>query len=298
MEVLKIHNLKTAKQLIELENQGKIKLDIYESLKNAFLKNSKKIFDLLIITYYKSIDFNKRIYSHTILGCMIIYRSKYLNFILTNVKMNIDINYIKNIFHSCSYKSFKKLTSFDVNLSLDMYNIFNNLCMHNSLKSIKLFISIIKPSMIKDLILKKDPYGYSSLDYACNNKLSIVKYLIYFIKSIDLKSIDIDSRILLNDKYKENIIKYLLENFNFNLNELYKYGTLFIHYFNLNIIKLLLKNDGNINLEFKDNFDKTSIYYISNINSFKFLAKYEIPEIISNKQYDNSEIFKFIFKNF
>ena len=263
MEILKTHKLKTVKQLIELDLQGKIKLDIYESLYYAYICNSIKIFDLLIKTYYKSIDFNKQIDSkHTLLYYMIFIKSKCLNFILINVK--IDNLHISSIFH--------------------------DLCRYSTLKSVKLFISIIKSSVIKELIIKKI-YEYSPLENACFNKLNIVKYLLNFIIfDSNLININIFCR-----SEKENIIKYLLENFKFNLNKQNEYGYTIMQYIhNLNIAKMLFKYDGNIDLEIKNQYNYKSIDYIYDIKIYKFLVKYTKAY---NIIFENPEIFKFINKN-
>ena len=279
MEVIKIHNLKSAKQLIE--NQNKIKLDIYESLENTFLKNSKKIFDLLIITYYKSIDFNKRIYRYTILECMFIYKSKHLNFILNQeINVNLNINSNINLFPCyCSYKSFNILINIYIkkNLKFNIDNIFKFLCANKGLKFIKLFISIIKSSInIKDLIFK-------NLDYIYKLKFNIFKYLIYLIKPDFNPSID-----ALIKTRNEDILKYLIKNYNFNPNNKYEIST--ILYSDLNIIKLIFKYNGNIDLESKDIFNKTLIY-IEDIKLFKFLVKYINSD---NIYFMSSEMFKFI----
>ena len=274
MEVIKISNLKAVKQTIELENQGKIKLDIYESLLEAHRYKSIKIFDLLIKTCYESINFNKKIIFHSIIYYIIMIKSKYLNFILSNVKIN----------------------------NLNIYSIFNTLCEYGTLKSVKIFTSIYS---VKELIFKKNSYGYTPLDYACLNRLNIVKYLLKFIKSINSNLIDsnlIDSKLINMDRLlkngKENIIKYLLENFKFkfNLNKQDEYGFTIIGYINnLNIIKMLFKYDGNIDLENKNKFNHTPIENIINsIKIHKFLAKYTKPYNIT---FEDPEIFKFNIKN-
>ena len=293
MEIIKIYNLKTAKQTIELENQGKIKLNIYKSLKNAFSQNSKKIFDLLIITYYKSIDFNREIHENTVLIQMIDIKSKYLNFILTNFKINI--NKIKMIIHKCSYKSFKILLKSPIN---SIESIFINLCTNNSLRFIKLFISTLfnrydfnKNNLI-DLILKRNWFSYSILDFACGNKLNVVKFLIKFIELKDPKLIDFNINMICNSTTAKNedIIKYLLENFKFNLNEKNVAGVALLHYTNnLNVVKLLIKHDGNFHLEINEN----GYLYYSKYEILKFLTKYIKPT--NNEIIENSEIHKFIY---
>ena len=290
MEVIKISNLKTVKQTIELDLQGKIKLDIYESLYQAYTYESTKIFDLLIKTYYKSIDFNKQINSRTILYYMIEIRSKCLNFILNNLIFNLDLYNIKNIIWLCSYKSFKFLLSKIDNL--DVYYIFQYLCKFTTLGYIKLFISKYN---VKDLILKKDSYGYTPLDCACFNQVDIVKYLLKFIDPKLINPNLINVKVLFRNLYKENNIKYLLENFKFNLNKQNEYGYTIMHYIeDLNIAKMLFKYDGNIDLEIKNGFNYTAIENTNYIKIYKFLAKYTKPY---NIIFENPEIFKSINKN-
>ena len=304
MEIIKNHNFKAAKQLIELDLQGKIKLDIYKSLHYAYL-NNKKIFDLLIITYYKSIDFNKKVHKNIVLEQMIDIESKYLNFILTNVKINLnEIEYMINCF---SYKSFKILLNImkQANYKFNNEIIFINLCEHKSLKFVKLFISFLnndKKTLI-NLILKKNIYDISILDYACGNRLNIVVYLTKLLKSfisVDLvnirfnKSIDSDFlpniNMLIKARANEDIVKYLLENYSFNLNEKDYHGSTVISYiFNINIIKILCKYDGNINLEI--NYD-----HYKAIKKYRFLIKYiNLSTLIPNNiLFENSELFKLI----
>ena len=176
MEIIKIHNLKTAKQLIESGF-----LDIYEHLYKAYIDNNRKIFDLLIITYYKSIDFNKIIYGNTIINYMFALKSKYLNFILNNVELNSNNKF--DSIYICSYKSFKILINIlftKKNLKFDLEYVFGMLCLNRSLRFIKLLVSKYN---IKDLILKKNLYGYTALDHAYSNKSNIVEYLLNYIKT-------------------------------------------------------------------------------------------------------------------
>ena len=298
MEVIKIHNLKIAKQIIALDLQNKIKLDIYQSLHYAFI-HSRKIFDLLIITYYKSIDFNKNFNDKIpILNYMIKIKSKHLNFILTTFKINIDN--IKFIIYELSYKSFKFLLKSIIN-NFDTYFVFSSLCQDKSLKFIKLFIkslNITKKSLF-ELIFKKDIFNRSSLDLACGNKLNVVKYLIKFIKSIDSKSIDSKSidfniNMLIEAKDKIDITKYLLENFKFNLNQQNEYYNTVMHFAKkIDVIKILFKYDGKIDLEIRNNHNKLPIYYIEKVKLYKFLRKYTDPDKQDKKTFKNPEIFKF-----
>ena len=164
---------KSLKQLIK--NRDKIKLDLYENLYNAIRKKHKKIFDLLIITYYDSIDFNKDIYGYNILFCIIKYKSKHLNFIL-NLYVNgkIDLNkdkLLNNIIKYGSFKSFKILIDAclnnKINLKFNIPSIFTKICCYKQIKYIKLFIKYLKfkKLSIKNLLLEKDCFGFRILEY-------------------------------------------------------------------------------------------------------------------------------------
>ena len=289
MEILKTHKLKTVKQLIELDLQGKIKLDIYKSLYNTYL-NNRRIFDLLIITYYKSIDFNKKVHKNTVLEQMIDIKSKYLNFILIHVKIH-ELYYITYM----SYKSFKILLN---NLNKNGFliflgtTIFTILLNNKSLKFIKFFINLCfsNKKLIKDIIeflILKNSDNISLLDHACSNKLNKVKYLFKFIESFNLKLINsiISIEMLIFARKDESVFKYLLKNHNFNLTDLDNEGNSITHYVkDLNTIKLLIKYDGNINLEINR--------FIKKYNIFRFLIKYTKP---NNVIFENSEIHKFIY---
>ena len=304
MEIIKIYNLKTAKQTIELDLQGKIKLDIYESLENAFSQNSKKIFDLLIITYYKSIDFNREINENTVFECVLLIKSKHLNVILKNIEINLYD--IEHLIHHASYRNFKIILKIwkQMEINLTIYTIFKNICEKRSLKFVKLFLSFLytlnnRNEAKMELLIHKDVFGKSALDYASSNSLNMIIYLTKMLKyfySNDLKNIRFDESVetdflpninLLIEAKNKDIAKYLMENYSFDLNEEDVDGDLIMNCMkDLDIIKMLFKYDGNVYVEIKN---------LDTIEKYRLLIKYiNSNNILNNILFEDPEIFKLL----
>ena len=265
-------------------------MDINEYIYSVLIKSRKKA-DILIKKYHSSIDFNKEIFNHTILYYIIKYKSIHANFIL-NLYFNSYSNHIYLTYFITQYGSYKAFKFIISKLNIlfkngESYSIFYAACCYRSLKFVKLFINTLSFSNLANYI-----YYSRALEAACYNKINVFSYLFRYV------DINLHKLILFNAIKNMDILNFILKYDGFNLNEKNKYCNTIIHYINnTKTIKLLLKYDGNFDLESKDDINNKAIDNTDSIKVFKLLRKYmnSNNKLFSNNTlFDNPEIFKFI----